>query len=86
MAKALDISLPAPEEGTCDLLVIAGEHSGDEHAAKLVAQLCALSPDKKVCAIGGAALRNESPAQFLFDLTEHSVVGLVEVLKNYSFF
>lgn len=86
MAKALDISLPAPEEGTCDLLVIAGEHSGDEHAAKLVAQLCAIDPTKKVCAIGGAALRNESPAQFLFDLTEHSVVGLVEVLKNYSFF
>jgi len=28
---------PAPKDGPPDLLIIAGEHSGDEHAAHIVA-------------------------------------------------
>lgn len=67
------------------MLFIAGEHSGDQHAAKLVRQLRVLRPEWQVVALGGPALK-AAGAQLLFDLTASSVVGIVEVLKNYSFF
>ena len=76
--------LPPPEAAP-DLLVIAGEHSGDAHAAEMVAAYRAANPQATVCAIGGPALERAG-AQLLFDLTLHSVVGLIEVLKNYDFF
>jgi lipid-A-disaccharide synthase len=78
-------SLPAPEGGRVDLLVIAGEHSGDEHAAKVVRDLRAQAPGLRVCALGGPELAGAG-AQLLHDLTATSVVGFVEVLKHYSFF
>ncbi len=71
--------------GTVDLLVVAGEHSGDEHAAKVVRELLAKNPGLKVCALGGLELA-AAGAQLLHDLTATSVVGFVEVLKHYSFF
>jgi len=67
-----------------DLLVIAGEHSGDAHAARLVQELHDLQPEWKVAAMGGPALAQRS--QLIFDLVDHSVVGLFEVLKHYAFF
>ena len=67
------------------MLIIAGEHSGDEHAARLVRELRAAQPGVRVAALGGSELA-AAGAQLLFDLTASSVVGLVEVLKNYSFF
>jgi lipid-A-disaccharide synthase len=78
-------SLPPPEGGRADLLVVAGEHSGDEHAARLVKGLLARRPELKVCALGGPLLA-AAGAQLLHDLTASSVVGLVEVLKNAPFF
>jgi len=68
-----------------DLLVIAGERSGDDHAALLIRALRARRPELRVAALGGPALA-EAGAHLLFDLTAHAVVGLVEVLKNYGFF
>jgi lipid-A-disaccharide synthase len=68
-----------------DVLVIAGEASGDEHAARLIRDLRARRPAARVAALGGPALA-AAGARMLFPLTEHAVVGLVEVLKNYSFF
>ncbi len=68
-----------------DLLVIAGEASGDEHAAVLVENLKKKFPNLKVAALGGKNLK-ESGADFLFDLVDHAVVGVFEVLKNYRFF
>ena len=38
------------------MLVVAGEHSGDEHAARMVRGLLAKSPDLRVCALGGPQL------------------------------
>ena len=77
--------LPAPASDRVDLLVIAGEHSGDQHAATLVRDLRAQRPGVSVVALGGPALA-QAGAQLLHDLTASSVVGLVEVLKNYPFF
>ena len=72
-------------ESPPDVLVIAGEASGDEHAARLVRALRARRPGIRVAALGGPAL-HAAGATLLFDLTAHAVVGLVEVLKNYGFF
>ena len=82
---ALLSSLPAPESGRVDLLIVAGEHSGDEHAARVVRELRAGNPGLKICALGGPGLA-AAGAQLLHDLTATSVVGFVEVLKHYSFF
>lgn len=76
--------LPVPK-GHPDLLIIAGEHSGDQHAALLLKELLALRPNLNVCALGGKELQSAG-AHLLWDLTESSVVGLIEVLKNYPFF
>ncbi len=78
-------SLPVPRAGAVDLLIVAGEHSGDEHAAKLVRDLRAKQPQLRICALGGPELA-AAGAQLLHDMTATSVVGFVEVLKHYSFF
>jgi len=68
-----------------DLLVIAGEASGDEHANHLVQRILKRFPDLDIAVIGGENLQ-KSGAHFLFDLVDHAVVGVFEVLKNYGFF
>jgi lipid-A-disaccharide synthase len=68
-----------------DLLIIAGEYSGDEHAATLVRKLKAKYPQYNICAIGGDNLE-KTGVDFLFNLVEFSVVGVAEVLRNISFF
>ncbi|HVU38936.1 MAG TPA: lipid-A-disaccharide synthase, partial [Opitutales bacterium] len=86
------MNLPPPTlapwlDGTAppDVLVVAGERSGDEHAARLIRELRARRPELRVAALGGPALQGAG-AHLLYDLTAHAVVGLVEVLKNYGFF
>jgi len=83
--EKLPFGLPDPVAGPPDLLIVAGEHSGDEHAARVVRDLRARHPDLRVCALGGPGLA-AAGAQLLHDLTATSVVGFVEVLKHYSFF
>ena len=75
----------SPEKGPPDLLIIAGEHSGDEHAARLVADMLAKNPDCNVVCLGGAELQ-AAGAQLLYDLTSVSIVGFVEVVRHYGFF
>lgn len=77
--------LPKPGNGRPDVLIIAGEHSGDEHAAKMVRELLSTHSWAKVCAFGGPKVE-EAGAQLIYNMVDHSVVGLVEVLKNYFFF
>ena len=76
---------PAPVDGRPDLLIIAGEHSGDEHAALLLADLRAKHPELKVACLGGVKLQ-AAGAQLLYDMTSVSIVGFVEVIKHYKFF
>ena len=76
--------LHAPS-GPVDLLLIAGEHSGDEQGARLVRRLRAIRPELKLAALGGECLR-EAGAELLYPLVDHSVVGFVEVLRHYRFF
>jgi len=83
--EQLPFHLPPPSREWVDLLVVAGEHSGDEHAAQAVRGVRAEHPDWSICALGGPQLAGAG-AQLLYDLTASSVVGFVEVLKHYSFF
>jgi lipid-A-disaccharide synthase len=83
--KKLPFYLPSPRDGGVDVLIIAGEHSGDQHAAEMLRGALAQRPGLRVAALGGPELA-AAGAQLLHDLTASSVVGFVEVLKNYSFF
>ncbi|HVS51363.1 MAG TPA: lipid-A-disaccharide synthase [Opitutaceae bacterium] len=85
MSDAKSLQFPPPRDRRVDLLIVAGEHSGDEHAARMVRALRAKNPALAIAALGGPELA-AAGAQLLHDLTASSVVGLVEVLKNYSFF
>jgi lipid-A-disaccharide synthase len=79
-SKQLSAELPAPASGRVDLLVVAGEHSGDEHAARMVRALLAQRPELKVCALGGARLE-AAGAQLLRDLTQGSAMGFAVIAK-----
>lgn len=68
-----------------DVLVIAGEPSGDLHASVLVRELKARHPNLSVCAVGGVNLQ-QAGAHLLFDMMPLSVVGLAETLKHYGTF
>lgn len=68
-----------------DVLIVAGEHSGDENAARMVSAFIARRPGANVCALGGPRLA-AAGAQLLYDMTASSVVGFMGVLRNLSFF
>jgi lipid-A-disaccharide synthase len=85
MTGDIPIRLPAPLGGAPDLLVVAGEHSGDEHAARMVGGLLAGRRTLKVAALGGPRLA-AAGAQLLHDRTTLSVVGLGEVIRNLAYF
>lgn len=82
MSTSLPItnSLPAPIGGAVDLLVVAAEHSGDAHAARMVRELRAKRPEFRVCALGGPRLA-AAGAQLLRDLTVGSTMGFAVLAK-----
>jgi len=67
----------------CDFFIIAGEHSGDQHAAALVKEL--RGRGFEVAGVGGPAMK-AAGAELLFDMTQLSVVGFFEVLKHWRVF
>jgi len=80
-----NLQFNSPPNGTVDLLVVAGEASGDEHSALLVSGLLKKFSNFQISAIGGKRVEKEG-AHLVYPLVEHAVVGVVEVLKNYSTF
>lgn len=67
--------------GPTEIMVVAGEASGDQHAAGLVAELRRLRPDLRFFGMGGSKLA-EQGVERLYDAREVSVMGLVEVLPK----
>lgn len=67
------------------ILIVAGEASGDLHAAYLVTQLKKVSPDLSFYGLGGDNMK-AAGVDVDFDLTKLAVVGFFEILKNYSRF
>lgn len=76
---------PFAGDEAVDVLWLAGEHSGDQHAAVVARELRDLHPDWTQAALGGPALA-AAGVPLIHDLTESSVVGLVEVLRHYGYF
>ena len=68
-----------------ELLVIAGEISGDMHAAGVIRALKQRDPSLRCYGIGGPHLRAEGVETF-FDVRDMAVMGIVEVLKRLVFF
>ena len=66
------------------LFVLAGEVSGDMHASGVIAELLKARPDVKVFGIGGEKLRALG-ADLLYDCSETSIMGFVDVLKHTGF-
>jgi lipid-A-disaccharide synthase len=64
------------------VFVIAGEPSGDRLGGALMAGLRELVPDVRFAGVGGASMAAQGLTS-LFDMSELSVMGLVEVLPRY---
>jgi lipid-A-disaccharide synthase len=63
------------------LFVLAGEVSGDMHAAGAIAELLKTRPDIGVFGIGGEKLRALG-AELMYDTRQMSIMGFVDVLKH----
>lgn len=63
------------------IVIVAGEASGDLHAASLVSALKALRPQVEFYGLGGRRMR-EAGVELFCDLTRLSVVGFFEVIKH----
>ena len=65
-----------------NIVIVAGEVSGDVLAGKLVTELNNLDNQLSISGIGGETMR-DAGVNTLFDVSETSVVGIAEVLKHY---
>ena len=64
------------------VLIVAGEASGDMHAAALVRKLKQRDPGLRVSGIGGSALR-EAGMEITVDAANLAVVGIIEVITHW---
>ena len=65
------------------VMILAGEASGDAHAAEFVDQLRQLQPDIELSGMGSSEMTRAGVDVF-FDSSIIAVVGLVEVLRHWS--
>ncbi len=66
-------------------MLVAGEPSGDQLAAELVTELRAQNSQLRFLGAGGPRMA-AAGVDLAFDLTRHSVIGLMEVLRKYRTF
>lgn len=64
------------------VMIVAGEASGDLYGARLARELEKILPDIRCCGLGGEHMR-QAGVDLLADVSELSVIGLVEVLRHY---
>jgi lipid-A-disaccharide synthase len=67
------------------VMFVAGEASGDHHAAAMIREIKRLRPAAQCIGFGGAEMMRAGMRLDL-DLASKGVIGLVEVLKHASFF
>jgi lipid-A-disaccharide synthase len=65
-----------------NILVVAGDPSGDLHAANLIKALRAKDPEISVTAMGGVRMQEVSD-RFLYNLVSVGAVGFAEPLKHF---
>jgi lipid-A-disaccharide synthase len=66
---------------SANIFFSVGEPSGDQHAARMVSQILALDSTIQVRGFGGQAMR-DAGCHLDRDLTQHAVVGLIEVIPK----
>ncbi len=67
------------------VMILAGEASGDQHAAALVHALRQQRPELRVFGFGGPRMRAVG-VETLFDIADLAVMGISEVIRRYPFF
>lgn len=72
-------------EGKVKFFIIAGEPSGDLHAASLIKEIKMVMPDASFYGIGGGNMLLAG-LHAIHDISEMAVMGFAEVIKKYSFF
>ena len=72
--------MKAPSGQAC-VMIVAGEASGDQHGAKLVAEMRRSNPNIFFCGIGGKALASAG-VRILVDTAVLTVVGITEVIAK----
>lgn len=75
------MSLERMGPGSDEVMIVAGEASGDMHAAALVEAMRALRPQLHFCGMGGSELQAVG-VELLCDAARLAVVGAVEVLSH----
>jgi lipid-A-disaccharide synthase len=65
------------------VMILAGEVSGDSHAAEFVEVLRQRRPDVRVSGMGGAAMQ-QAGVDVFFDSSIIAVVGLIEVIRHWG--
>ena len=63
------------------VFIVAGEPSGDIHAAKLVSAIKVISPKTKFFGNGGDKM-SESGVEIIHHINDLSVMGFIEVIKH----
>lgn len=71
-------------EDKTNILIIAGEVSGDMHGAALIHELRKLEHNIDIYAIGGNLMKNEG-AYLVYHINRMAFLGFVEVLKHIPF-
>src|SRR5437868_882510 len=75
------------ENDICKIMIVAGEPSGDGHAAKLVRALSALAPETKFEFFGATSHKmREAGVEEIVNADDFSVVGLPEIARALPMF
>ncbi|KTD82329.1 lipid-A-disaccharide synthase [Legionella waltersii] len=61
------------------IVIVAGEESGDHHAAELIHKLKASDPSIEISGVGGQHMQNAG-AKLVSDLARYGITGLIEVI------
>ena len=64
-----------------NILIVAGDVSGDLHASGLIRELKKADPDVRITAVGGKLMQKEADV-FLYDLASQGASGFIEPLKK----
>lgn len=77
----LPVDAPDTPSRPLRVFLIAGEASGDEHAADLARALRSLRPDVQLEGLGGPCMA-AAGVDLMADLVSHAVMGILPVLKH----
>ena len=78
------MSLTSNENARHNVLIIAGEESGDLIGASLIRELKKLNPDLNIIGIGGDRMRNEG-MNVIYHINDMAFLGFAEIVKHLPF-